>query len=96
MKMKKRPSHVSKNETATESGATGPFEHWPTSYGFEHFYGFLAGETSQYEPRLVNDTTPIEPPRDPKYHLTEDIAQQLTATPRVMLALKSCAAYSPP
>ena len=29
---------------------TGPFDHWPTGYGFEYFYGFLAGEASQYEP----------------------------------------------
>ncbi|MGH8516176.1 MAG: sulfatase-like hydrolase/transferase [Panacagrimonas sp.] len=64
------------NTPATEAGSTGPFEHWPTRYGFEHFYGFLAAETSQYEPRLINDTTPIEPPHDPKYHLTEDLAGQ--------------------
>jgi arylsulfatase len=34
----------------------GPFERWPTGYGFEYFYGFLAGETSQWEPRLVENT----------------------------------------
>ena len=28
----------------------GPFDYWPTGYGFEYFYGFLAGEASQYEP----------------------------------------------
>ena len=22
----------------------GPFDYWPTGYGFEYFYGFLAGE----------------------------------------------------
>ncbi len=59
-----------------ESIDTGPFDRWPTAYGFEHFYGFLAGETSQYEPRLYRDSTPIEPPRDPKYHLSEDLANQ--------------------
>jgi len=52
----------------------GPFTYWPTSYGFEHFYGFLAGETSQWEPRLVENTSAIEPPHDEKYHLTEDMA----------------------
>ena len=25
----------------------GPFDYWPTGYGFEYFYGFLAGEASQ-------------------------------------------------
>ena len=54
----------------------GPFDRWPTGYGFEHFYGFLAGETSQWEPRLVNNTTIIEPPHDPAYHLTADLADQ--------------------
>jgi len=31
----------------------GPVDRWPTGYGFERFYGFLAGETSQWEPRLL-------------------------------------------
>ncbi|MDB6145601.1 MAG: arylsulfatase [Pseudomonas sp.] len=64
------------NTPPMETTAAGPFDSWPTGYGFEHFYGFLAGETSQYEPRLYRDTTPIEPPRDPKYHLSEDLANQ--------------------
>lgn len=64
------------NTPPTEVSAMGPFDRWPTGYGFEHFYGFLAGETSQYEPRLYHNTTPVEPPRDPKYHLTEDLADQ--------------------
>ena len=33
-------------------------------YGFDYFYGFLAGETSQWEPRLVENTNQIEPPHD--------------------------------
>ena len=64
------------NTPATETTAMGPFDRWPTGYGFEHFYGFLAGETSQWEPRLVNNTTIIEPPHDPDYHLTADLADQ--------------------
>ena len=39
----------------------GPFEYWPTGYGFEYFYGFLAGEASQYEPTLTRNTTPVHP-----------------------------------
>lgn len=64
------------NTPATETTAMGPFDRWPTGYGFEHFYGFLAGETSQWEPRLVANTTIIEPPHDPDYHLTRDLADQ--------------------
>ena len=43
----------------------GPFDRWPTGYGFDYFYGFMAGETSQWEPRLFENTTPVEPPHDP-------------------------------
>jgi arylsulfatase len=64
------------NTPATETTAMGPFDRWPTGYGFEHFYGFLAGETSQWEPRLVENTNMIEPPHDPDYHLTRDLADQ--------------------
>ena len=64
------------NTPADQTTAMGPFTYWPTSYGFEHFYGFLAGETSQWEPRLVENTTAIEPPHDEKYHLTEDMADK--------------------
>ena len=42
------------NTPATETTAMGPFTLWPTGegIGFDYFYGFLAGETSQWEPRL--------------------------------------------
>ncbi|MBV8666875.1 MAG: arylsulfatase [Burkholderiaceae bacterium] len=67
------------NTPTEEVTPTGPFKHWPTGYGFDHFYGFNGGETDQYQPSLYNDTTPIEPPRDPKYHLTEDLANKAVA-----------------
>jgi len=52
----------------------GPFDYWPTGYGFEYFYGFLAGEASQYEPTLVRNTTQVTEEKPKGYHLTEDIA----------------------
>lgn len=64
------------NTPADETSRSGPFDHWPTGYGFDHFYGFLGGETDQYHPRLVNDTTVIEPPNDANYHLSADLADQ--------------------
>ncbi len=54
----------------------GPFDRWPTGMGFDYFYGFMAGETSQYEPMLFENTTPINIPHDPTYHLTEDLAEK--------------------
>lgn len=64
------------NTPATETTSMGPFDRWPTGYGFEYFYGFLAGETSQYEPRLYENTNAIEPPIDETYHLSEDLAEK--------------------
>jgi arylsulfatase A-like enzyme len=66
------------NTPATETTAMGPFTRWPTGegVGFDYFYGFLAGETSQWEPRLVENLNTIEPPHDPKYHLSEDLADK--------------------
>ena len=64
------------NTPADETTAMGPFDRWPTGYGFDYFYGFLAGETSQWEPRLYENLNPIEPPHDARYHLSEDLAAQ--------------------
>ena len=56
----------------------GPFDYWPTGYGFEYFYGFLGGEASQYEPTMVRNTSYVEIPHtsggNKHYHLTEDIS----------------------
>ncbi|MGB8149677.1 MAG: arylsulfatase [Candidatus Cybelea sp.] len=64
------------NTPADQTTAAGPFEYWPTGYGFEYFYGFLAGEASQWEPSLVRNTTLVQPPKTPEqgYHLSEDLA----------------------
>ena len=62
-----------------ETSPIGPFDHWPTGSGYEKFYGFIGGDTHQYSPALVDGTTPIEPPEDPDYHLTEDLADKAQA-----------------
>src|SRR5712691_8445536 len=31
----------------------GPFDQWPTGMGFDYFYGFVGGDTSQWQPSLV-------------------------------------------
>jgi arylsulfatase len=38
----------------------GPFDLWPTGLGFEHFYGFLGGDTDQWHSALFEGTRPIE------------------------------------
>ena len=67
------------NTPATETTSIGPKDRWPNGYGFEYFYGFLGGETSQWEPRLTENYNHIEPPEDDSYHLTEDMARKALA-----------------
>lgn len=56
-------SWFGKNHNTPEWTATqvGPFDNWPVGYGFQYFYGFLGGDTSQWEPNLFRNTTPIQP-----------------------------------
>lgn len=63
-----------------EISPAGPFDHWPTGLGFEYFYGFLFGESSQWEPRLYRGTSPVEPGGTPAqgYHLTADLVDDAT------------------
>jgi arylsulfatase len=39
----------------------GPFDQWPVGMGFEYFYGFVGGDTSQWQPNLFRNTTAIYP-----------------------------------
>ena len=62
--------------TPTEQcSPAGPYDRWPLGRGFERFYGFMGGDTSQYYPDLVYDNHQVQAPRTPEqgYHLTEDL-----------------------
>lgn len=61
-----------------ETSVVGPFDRWPTGLGFDYFYGFNAGETSQYYPTLFENTLPVEPNKTPEqgYHLMEDMTDR--------------------
>ena len=62
------------NTPPTDITPSGPFGQWPTGLGFDYFYGFIAGETSQYEPMLFENTLAVDYPKTKDYHLTEDLA----------------------
>ncbi|HEV7387027.1 MAG TPA: arylsulfatase [Gemmatimonadaceae bacterium] len=72
-----------------ESTPIGPFSHWPTGSGFEHFYGFIGGETNQWFPALYDGTSPVEPEKTPDegYHLMEDLADKAIAWMREQKAI---------
>ena len=63
---------------SNQETATGPFDRWPLGRGFQRFYGFLGGDTSQWYPDLVYDNHQVEPPRTPEegYHLSEDLVDK--------------------
>lgn len=56
----------------------GPFDRWPTSSGFEYFYGFIGGETSQFYPSLIEGRNSVNPGKTPEegYHFSEDLAEK--------------------
>ena len=59
------------------SSQAGPFDLWPVGLGFEYFYGFIGGDTSQWAPAIVENTKPIEPPHDePDYFFEKDMADR--------------------
>jgi arylsulfatase A-like enzyme len=73
-----------------ETSPVGPFDAWPTGGGgFEHFYGFIGGETNQYAPAIYKDTVPVEPDRTPDegYHFTEDMTDHAIEWVRQQKAL---------
>ena len=63
---------------SNQETAVGPYDRWPLGRGFQRFYGFLGGDTSQWHPELVYDNHQVEPPRTPDegYHLTEDLVDR--------------------
>jgi arylsulfatase len=44
-----------------QASQAGPFDQWPIGMGFEYFYGFVGGDTSQWQPNLFRNTTAIYP-----------------------------------
>ncbi len=60
-----------------QSSQAGPFDLWPTALGFEHFYGFVGAETSQWRPAVFEGTKPVQPYLgNPEYNFDYDIADQ--------------------
>ncbi|MFO0828526.1 MAG: arylsulfatase [Phycisphaerales bacterium] len=49
------------NTPAFAASQVGPFDQWPTGMGFEYFYGFVGGDSNQWQPNLFRNTTQIFP-----------------------------------
>ena len=65
------------NTPGFQYSVAGPFDQWPSGMGFDYFYGFMGGETDQWEPYLFRDHTQIFPwLNKPGYNLTTDMADE--------------------
>ena len=65
------------HETAAwEVSPSGPTDRWPTRSGFDHFYGFIGGETNQWAPAIYEDMSRVEVPKDANYHFTTDMTNK--------------------
>lgn len=49
------------NTPVFTASQAGPFDQWPTGMGFEYFYGFVGGDSNQWEPNLFRNTSQIYP-----------------------------------
>jgi len=49
------------NTPVYQASQAGPFDQWPAGLGFEYFYGFVGGDSSQWTPNLFCNTTAIYP-----------------------------------
>src|SRR5881394_3696246 len=67
------------NTPAWETSEVGPFDHWPSGLGFDYFYGFNSGDTSQFEPVLFENHVRVPRSTDPNYHISHDIADHAIA-----------------
>ena len=65
----------------------GALDLWPVGLGFEYFYGFIGGDTSQWAPAVVENTRLIEPPHnDPHYNFDRDMADKAITRIRMQKA----------
>ena len=60
-------------------GAAGPFDHWPKSWGFDHWWGFLSGAAGQYDPIITQDDWAIGVPEGKdgeQYYFPDDLSDK--------------------
>lgn len=84
------------NTPANETTAVGPYTDWPAGegIGFDYFYGFLAGESSQWEPAVVENTVRVDPSHGKEgYHFTEDMTNKAVTWMKQVHALTRSARH---
>lgn len=62
-----------------DMGAAGSFDHWPTGWGFDHWWGFLTGAAGQYDPIITQDNSTLGVPEGGDgrlYYFPDDITDK--------------------
>src|SRR5580765_3505671 len=76
------------HETAAwEVSPSGPTTRWPTRSGFDKFYGFMGGETDQWNPTLYDGMARIPTPHYPGYNFMTDMTDNAIAWTKFQKAL---------
>jgi len=60
-------------------GPAGPFDHWPQSWGFDHWWGFLSGAAGQYDPIITQDNSTLGVPAGKdgeQYYFPDDLTDK--------------------
>ena len=55
--LRRRGSARTTTRRPSQASQAGPFDQWPIGMGFEYFYGFVGGDTNQWQPNLFRNTT---------------------------------------
>jgi arylsulfatase len=58
-----------------QQGPAGPFDRWPNALGFDYFWGFLGGETSQFDPLLAENNKIIGVPKAKNFYFNDAMAE---------------------
>lgn len=62
-----------------QQGAAGPFDRWPNGWGFDYFWGFLGGESGQWDPVITENQKTVGVPEGKDgqpYYLPDDMADK--------------------
>ena len=64
-----------------QQGPAGPLDRWPNGWGFDYFYGFLAGDSGQWDPCLIENQKVIGTPEgfydeDDPYYFPDAMADR--------------------
>ena len=62
-----------------QQGPGGPFDRWPNAVGFDYFWGFLGGESGQFDPVIIENNTAVGVPEADDFYFPDAMADKTIA-----------------